>query len=184
GCRPAACRYRGNSWPWRGLYRPGAGGAPPSAWLQARERRDHIDVEARDWSRAPPALIAPVGGVADGSRNAVVAVDDDHAVAHLHVAVVALGDGDGRAVVLLHGHLDAAPGRVLVDRGAGNGAADRAEDATEDRTAGRAADRGTGNRAARSTDAAADQRAIIHARAAVAQRHFADGDDPPGLAAI
>src|SRR5258707_5730913 len=110
------------------------------------------------------SLIAPVAGCADRSGHAIVVVDDDHAVAHLHVAVVALGDGDGRAVVLLDGHLDAAAGRILVDRGAGNGAADRAQNAAEDRAASRAADRSTGHRATRGADAAADQRAVIHAR--------------------
>src|SRR5262249_60503846 len=79
----------------------------------------------------PRQLVAPVAGVAHDLGHAVAVVDDDRPVAHLDVAVVDLGDGDALAVVPLHRHFDAAAGRVLIDRGAGDGAAHRAQHAAD-----------------------------------------------------
>src|ERR1051325_2366974 len=129
-------------------------------------------------------LVPPVARVAHGLGHAIAVVDDSHPIAHLDIAVVALGDGDALAVILLHRGLDAAAGRILVDGRAGNAARYGAQKAADDRAAhrvgGGAADRSTADGA----QATADQRAVAHAGIATPDRHLADSDHAAGLAAI
>src|SRR5262249_12054284 len=131
----------------------------------------------RHWSDAPPALVPPVAGVAHDPGHAVTVVDDDRTVAHLDIAVVDLGDGDALAVVPLHRHFHTAAGRVLVDRGAGDGAADRTQHAADHGAAHRTGGGATNRRAARGAQAAADQGAIARPGVAGPDRHLADRDD-------
>src|SRR6185437_8360695 len=164
GCRRAPCRVPGSfggiCGPWRGLYRP-------------------------RWRPYPASglVVAAAAGVAHGAGDAFVVVDDDHPVAHLHVAVVALGDDDLLAVVLVDRDRDAAGGAVAVDRSARDRAADRAEHAAQHRAAGRAADRGARDRAADATDTAADQGAVADATPSIPEIDVLDRDHPSGFAA-
>src|SRR6185312_12409437 len=136
-------------------------------------------------------VVLLAAAVAHRLCDAVAVLHDLHAVAELHIAVVALGDGDLLAVVLLNRDLDAAAAAadtgVPVDDGAGDRAADRAQHAADQAAAEAAAARGTDGDAAQAAQQAAHHGAVARAAAAsaalqadVVDRHHTAGTD--GLA--
>jgi len=127
--------------------------------------------------------------IAHDLGGAAAVLDDLHAVAELDVAVVALGDGDALAIVLLDGDLDAAAAAadaVAVDDRAGDRATDSADRTADQSAADAAAARGADRDATQAAQQAADDRAVSApaASTASAQADVIDRHDPPGFAGL
>src|SRR5260370_12716129 len=78
--------------------------------LRRRTVVARLAIVLRRWAALAAALVGIVGArvVAHDLGDATTTLDDLHAIAELNVAVVALGDLDDLAVVLLDGDLDTA----------------------------------------------------------------------------
>ena len=166
---------------------PTLGEAFHEASLRALGEALHVEFEScLDFFHRPVSRSrAGIAGVADGPGDAVAIGDDGDAIAHLHVAVVILRDGDLLAVVPLHGDLDAPFGRAAaVDGGAGDGAADGAEQAADHGADHRIGHGRADRRTARRAQTAAHEGAGAGAGIAAADGHLANRDHAARIAAI